>query len=199
MRNSKLPEFIAALKNQENGAFKTLFSNFDGYAKKFYLSYYVESFGNVFMEEAVQEGHIAVLKNVGKFRGASWPEFEAFIKKIIKRTIVSYMRHENIYVAKVKHSKKAEKDLIDNKIKVYMEDEILNGIVTDEFISDFIPSKLNSRELLIFDAIIRDEDLVKFAEAQNVKYATIRKWKSRLIKKITEIISSSESEYKYGL
>jgi hypothetical protein len=109
------------------------------------------------------------------------------------------MRHENIYVAKVKHSKKAEKDLIDNKIKVYMEDEILNGIVKDEFISDFIPSKLNSRELLIFDAIIRDEDLVKFAEAQNVKYATIRKWKSRLIKKITEIISSSESEYKYGL
>lgn len=195
-------DIIAGLKLQNPAACAKLFSNYSTFAEKYYLKRYGSSFGNIHLDDALQECLKAAVNHAHKFGGSYPQQLDSFAKRMFSRVIDCYMRR---FVA---HSRRTagtgfEEDAfpleaIPDRSCEDTEDNIVLKIAFDRVVEKHIAPALTRSELELFNSLHRDEDLNRYCSSCGISRDAVRKRKSRLLRKVRTLFDEPEARLTYG-
>lgn len=196
------PDIIAGLKLQNPAACEKLFSNYRCFAERYYLKRYGASFGNLHLDDALQECLKASVNHAHKFGGSYPQQLDAFAKRMFARAIDCYMRRFVALAARTadlnSRGEAFPLETIADPAFTDTENNIVLKLTFDQVVEKHIAPALTPEELRLFNRLHRDEDLLLYGRACGISRDAVRQRKSRLLKKVRTLFDEQEMGLKYG-
>lgn len=147
----EINEFINKIINYEEKEIKKIEEYFTGTIKNLYRDYMFRHCGYLYEEDILMECIEKIILSAGSFRGSNLNEFKSYNKRIIERTVFSYVRNvikaDKFKFAKPKGEGEIE-NILNNCSTCYcMEDEVINRMHF-EYMMNKIKFSTKEKELL---------------------------------------------------
>jgi DNA-directed RNA polymerase specialized sigma24 family protein len=195
-------DIIAGLKLQNPAACEKLFSNYRTFAERYYTKSYGSSFGNIHLDDALQECLRAAMNHSHKFEGAYQQQLDAFAKKMFVRVINCYMRRFIPIAGRTAdlscHDVDFPLETIADPAFADSEENLVLKLFFDQVLEKHITPALTPEELKLFRKLHMDEDLCSYGRSCGISRDAVRKRKSRLLKKVRTLFEEAEVKMIYG-
>jgi DNA-directed RNA polymerase specialized sigma24 family protein len=195
-------DIIAGLKLQNPAAREKLFSNYSCFAERYYLKRYGASFGNLHLDDALQECLKAAVNHAHKFGGSYPQQLDSFAKRMFARVIDCYMRRFIALAARTAdlnfYDEAFPLETIADPAFSDTEENIVLKLTFDQVMEKHIAPALTPEELHLFNRLHRDEDLHHYGRACGISREAVRQRKSRLLKKVRTLFDEHEVRLAYG-
>lgn len=188
-------DFIGDILNYKEEGMENIRIYFEDTARAIYRKYLLERYGHLYEEHLVNNCMEKIMMSIQKFKGESFEEFKCYSIKIIKSTILNYMRDElkTTKLEFVSYENEETMEYLINKCSNNLSTEniVINKIMYENFIKEMNFSK---REMNVINKIRIYGSLKNYKKLNKCNYNAMKQTLYRIRLKVRKKLNDGYDE-----
>lgn len=189
-------DFIGEILNCKNEGMENIRIYFGDTARAIYIKYVFDKYGHLYEEHLINNCMEKIMLSIESFKGESFREFKCYSVKIIKSTILNYMRDE-LKTTKLEFVSYENEDVMEYLINksssntLSTEHIVINKIMYENFIKDMNFSK---KEMNVINKISIYGSLKNYKQNNDCNYNAMKQTLYRIRLKVKKKLNRGYDE-----